>query len=136
MAGLVSAVSWYDSQPHLRVYSGDGKHVTERAYDGKWSQGGFSEPGTTVGATSWVEGGQIHIRVYVGSSVAGPITEYCWDKDKWYKGVFAANGEGAAATSWLEGGQIFIRVYVRDSSGKITEYCWDKDKWYKGAYPG
>ena len=96
--------------------------------------GGFSAPGTTVGATSWLEGGQIHIRVYVGDK--GKITEHCWDKDQWYIGQFKADGDGAAATSWLVGSQIFIRVYVREATGKYVEYCWDKGPWYRGGYPG
>jgi len=135
MAGGVSAVSWFDNQVHLRVYKGDGQTVTEEAYDGKWYKGAFSQKGTTVGATSWLDGGQIHIRVYVGSGTNGKITEYCWDKDKWYVGAFAATGDGAAATCWVQQGQVHIRVYVRDDSGKVTEYCWDKDKWYVGGYP-
>jgi hypothetical protein len=137
MAGSVSATSWFDKQIHLRVYKVDGGKVTEQAWDGKWAHGGFSEPGTTVGSTSWLDGsGQIHLRVYVGNGPTGPIKEYCWDKDKWYVGQFSEPGEGAAATSWFEAGQIHIRVYVRDSNSKVTEYGWDKDKWYKGGYPG
>ena len=134
MAGKESAVSWSDKQVHLRVYKVDGNHVTEEAFDGSWKKGGFSQQGTTVGATSWVDGGQIHLRVYVGN--AGTVKEYCWDKDKWYVGGFSESGEGAAATSWLEGNQIHIRVYVRESATKVVEYGWDKDKWYKGSYPG
>ncbi|HEV2707158.1 MAG TPA: hypothetical protein VGV59_14650 [Pyrinomonadaceae bacterium] len=135
MAGYVSAVSWFDTQTHLRVYKSNGQTVTEQAYDGSWYTGGFSQQGTTVGATSWLDsGGQIHIRVYVGNS-AGKITEYCWDKDKWYVGAFSANGVGADATSWVQQGQAYIRVYVRDNQNKVTEYCWDKDKWYVGGYP-
>lgn len=87
MAGSVSAVSWFDNQPHLRVYKGDGQAVTEEAYDGSWYKGAFSQKGTTVGATSWLDGGQIHIRVYVRDN-SGKVTEYCWDKDKWYKGAY------------------------------------------------
>lgn len=143
MAGHVNAVSWVDKQVHLRVYSGNGSQVTERCYDGaNWYTGAFSQPGTTVGATSWLDStGQIHLRVYVGSSANGAINEWCWDKDKWYAGVFQsethAAGEGASATSWLDGnGQIHIRVYARASNGRVTEYCWDKDKWYVGAYTG
>lgn len=136
MAGFVSAVSWYDSQPHLRVYTGNGSQVTEQAYDGSWYKGAFSAQGTTVGATSWLEGSQIHIRVYVADSNGG-ITEYCWDKDQWYTGQFTAQGTGADPTSWLTpDGQIHIRVYVRSSSGTFSELCWDGDGWYKGAYPG
>lgn len=144
MAGFVSAVSWFEKgQVHLRVYTGNGSHITERCYDsGSWYTGAFSQPGTTVGATSWLDAsGQIHLRVYVGSGPNGAITEFCWDKDKWYEGAFSsqthATGEGAAATSWLDNsGQIHLRVYVRNANGKVTEYCWDKDKWYVGGYTG
>ncbi|MEW6734295.1 MAG: hypothetical protein AB1489_23420 [Acidobacteriota bacterium] len=137
MAGFISSVSWFDGNPHLRVYKGDGTKVTEQAYDGKWYQGAFSANGTTVGSTSWLDSsGQIHIRVYVGSGKDDKITEYCWDKDQWYIGAFAANGDGASATSWLQNNQIHIRTYVRSSSGKVTEYCWDGNGWYVGAYPG
>lgn len=142
MAGFVSAVSWVQGQTHIRVYTGNGSQVTERCWDGSgWTTGGFSQKGTTVGATSWQDSsGQIHIRVYVGSGTNGAITEWCWDKDKWYEGAFSsqthAAGDGASATSWLDGGQIHIRVYVRSDNGKATEYCWDKDKWYVGAYTG
>lgn len=135
MAGFVSAVSWFDSSPHLRVYTGNGSQITEQAYDGSWYKGGFNAAGTTVGATSWLEGGQIHIRVYVAAE-GGKITEYCWDKDQWYVGAFQGQGTGAAATSWLDGSGVHIRVYVRASNGTFTEQCWDGSGWYKGAYPG
>ena len=136
MAGFVSAVSWYDSQPHLRVYTSNGSQVTEQAYDGSWYKGAFSAQGTTVGATSWLEGSQIHIRVYVAGT-DGNVTEYCWDKDQWYVGQFQGQGTGAAATSWLTpDGQIHIRVYLRSTAGAFSEMCWDGNGWYKGAYPG
>ena len=139
MPGRVSAVSWVDSQVHLRVYQDrpgiGGSRVIERAFDGQdWQNGAFSEEGVTVGATSWLEGDQIHIRVYVGNGSDGPITEYCWDKDHWYVGAFQANGTNADPTSWLTGDQIHIRVYVRDMSDTVVEHCWDGKEWYKGAY--
>ena len=90
MAGFVSAVSWFDGSPHLRVYTSNGSQVTEQAYDGSWYTGAFSAAGTTAGATSWLDGsGQIHIRVYVANS-SGNITEYCWDSNEWYTGQFTA----------------------------------------------
>ncbi len=136
MAGYVSCVSWYDTQPHIRVYTSNGSKVTEQAYDGKWYTGAFSADGATVGSTSWVDGNrQIHIRVYVANS-AGKITEYCWDKDKWYVGGFSAAGTGCEATCWVVNGQVYIRVYVRGADGKFTEQCWDGKGWYKGGYPG
>jgi hypothetical protein len=135
MAGTLSAVSWFDNQPHLRIYKSDGQNVTEQGYDGNWYTGGFSQQGSTVGATSWIDGGgQHHIRVYVGNN--GTITEYCWDTNKWYVGGFNARGVDAAATSWVQQGQGRIRVYVRDDQNNVTEYCWDTNKWYTGGYPG
>jgi Fungal fucose-specific lectin len=144
MAGYVSSTSWFTGgNAHLRVYTGNGSQVTERCYDGEaWYTGAFSQHGTTVGSTSWLDqSGQIHIRVYVGSGSNGAITEWCWDKDKWYEGAFSpqthASGDGASATSWLDNTrQIHLRVYVRGANGKVTEYCWDKDKWYVGGYTG
>lgn len=135
MAGLVSATSWQENGPHLRVYSSEDNQITERAYDGSWYTGAFSNRGVTVGSTSWLEGGQIHIRVYVGGGVEGPITEYCWDSDQWYVGAYRGTGVGADATSWQDS-QTHIRVYSRDSGGKVTEQCWDGTGWYTGAYTG
>lgn len=133
MAGEVSATSWVENGVHLRVYRCAGNKINERAYDGSWYTGQFSSEGETVGATSWLEGSQIHIRVYVGHEHGGPITEHCWDNDKWYTGQFQANGTGASAVSWFDG-HVHIRVYVRDPHGNVTEHCWDGSGWYNGAY--
>ena len=135
MAGLVSATSWQENGPHLRVYRSDGGTITERAYDGNWYNGAFSAQGVTVGSTSWIEGSQIHIRVYVAGGSSGPVTEYCWDPDSWYVGAFRAQGAGADAVSWFDG-QVHLRVYVRDDDNKVTEQCWDGSNWYAGAYTG
>jgi hypothetical protein len=134
MAGLVSATSWVENGPHLRVYRSNANTIAERCYDGgAWYSGAFSAQGTTVGSTSWLEGSQIHIRVYVGDGSDGPVTEYCWDQDHWYRGAFRAGGAGASAVSWYDG-QVHIRVYVRDTDNKVTEQCWDGNDWYTGAY--
>lgn len=134
MAGTISAVSWFDGNPHLRVYTATKGQVTEQGFDGSWYTGQFSAPGYSVGATSWLEGSQIHIRVYV-SDRTGKITEQCWDGNGWYVGAYQGQGT-AAATSWLDaGGQVHIRVYARTLSG-TTEQCWDGNGWYVGAYTG
>ena len=135
MAGLVSATSWVENGPHLRVYRSDNGTISERAFDGSggWYTGAFSAQGVTVGSTSWLDGNQVHIRVYVGSGTDGPVTEYCWDQDRWYVGAFQSNGAGAGATSWFDG-QAHIRVYVRTMDDKVTEICWDGNGWYTGAY--
>jgi len=135
MAGLVSATSWQENGPHLRVYRSDDGRITERAYDGNWYNGAFSAQGVTVGSTSWIEGSQIHIRVYVADGASGPITEYCWDQNSWYVGAFRAEGAGADAVSWFDG-QVHLRVYVRDDGNKVTEQCWDGSNWHAGAYTG
>ncbi len=131
----LDAVSWYDTQSHLRVYSNKDSRIIERGYDGAWAwfEGLFSAAGITVGSTSWLSGEQIFLRVYVRDADS-KITEYCWDKNKWYVGAFRADGTGAAPACWLAGAQSHLRVYVGDSAGKITEYCWDKDRWYVGAF--
>jgi Fungal fucose-specific lectin len=134
MEGQVSATSWVENGPYLRVYRSDDDAITERAYDGSgWYNGAFSAPGVTVGATSWLEGGQIYIRVYVGNGSERPITEHCWDGNGWYVGAFQANGAGASAVSWFDS-QVHIRVYVRDINNKVTEHGWDGNGWYTGAY--
>lgn len=144
MSGYVSTISWFDNNPHIRVYKGNGQTITEARLDSgeSWTKGTFSQQGTTVGAISWLDGSdQIHIRVYVGSGPTDTITEYRWDNDNqgsWNVGLFTATGDVAAATCWVDQGQVrHIRVYVIDDSGKITEHCWDsdKDKWYEGGYP-
>ncbi|HEV2704746.1 MAG TPA: fibronectin type III domain-containing protein, partial [Pyrinomonadaceae bacterium] len=129
----LDAVSWYDTQPHLRVYNRNGSIIMERGYDAVWYVGSFTATGTTIGSTSWLIGKQFFIRNYVRGS-DGKITEYCWDKDRWYVGAFRADGTGAAPASWLTDKQIHLRVYVGNSAGKITEQCWDKDRWYVGAF--
>lgn len=131
--GAVSATSWVENGVHLRVYRSVGDKIDERAYDGSWYTGAFSAQGETVGATSWLEGSQIHIRVYVGDGFHGPITEHCWDSNSWYIGEFKGNGAGASAVSWFDG-TVHIRVYVRDERGNVTEHCWDGKGWYAGAY--
>lgn len=134
MAGGVSATSWVENGPHLRVYRSDQDRITERAYDGSWYTGLFTAQGQTVGATSWLDSSnQIHIRVYVGNGSRGPITEHCWDTDNWYVGAFQANGAGASPVSWFDT-QVHIRVYVQDQHNNVTEHCLDGSGWYNGAY--
>lgn len=134
MSGMVSATSWEQDGPKLRVYRSANGTVTERCFDGGgWYTGAFSAQGVTVGATSWLEGGQIHIRVYVANGTMGPVREYCWDSDRWYVGGFQGHGTGADPVSWFDG-QVHIRVYVRDMDNKVTEQCWDGGGWYTGAY--
>jgi hypothetical protein len=135
MAGMVSAVSWYDGSAHLRVYTSNGSQVTEQGWDGSWYTGQFSAAGNTVGATSWQSNGQIYIRVYVAQN--NNIVEYCWDGSGWYTGAYKGQGTGATATAWVDSaGQNHIRVYARSSSGTFSEQCWDGSGWYNGAYPG
>jgi len=131
-----SAVSWSKSGTHLRIYASDGSRVTEKAWDGGWSAGGFAQDGQIVGATSWLDaGGQIHIRVYVGN--LGKVSEFCWDSDKWYAGALQGiPGVDVSATAWQDPA-IHLRVYITQSDGHVTEQCWDdKGPWYTGAYPG
>jgi hypothetical protein len=138
MAGQASAVSWFDSNTHIRVYTSKGNEVTEQCWDGNgpWYKGAYAGAGATVGATSWVNGGQIFLRVY--STVGNKIVEQCWDKDRWYTGSFAAAGESASATSWLDDSHtLHLRVYVRATDGSVTEQCWDgSGPWHVGAYKG
>jgi hypothetical protein len=145
MSQDTSAISWLDSAGNLqiRVYSSDGTKVTEMALgSGGWGSGSFSQPGTTVGATTWSDEGGFHIRAYVGSGSV--ITEHCFDSAnsrEWYQGDFSINGAAiqgtaATATAWMDGaGQAHVRVYV--SNGGIHEFCWDgSPKWVQGAFPG
>lgn len=91
----VGATSWIDKagQIHIRVYVGVGQtgKITEHCWDkGPWYVGGFSNTGFGVqgiSATSWLDKGQVRLRVYVRQS-NGKIKEYCWDVDKWYVGSF------------------------------------------------
>lgn len=130
-----AVVSW--GNVSLRVYSSDGKNVTEQCWDSDtWYVGAMKAAGQTVGATSWVDGsGQIHIRVYVSNQ--GNIVEYCWDKDSWYVGALSTDGSKASATAWYVGGAIHLRVYVTKENGQVQEQCWDgTGPWYVGAYKG
>lgn len=94
MSQSVSATSWQNkSGLHIRVYSCDGKNVTEEILDpnGSWQPGDFKRAGTAVGATSWVDSkGTFHIRVYVSSGEGdkATINEYCYE----------------SATGWSSGG--------------------------------
>jgi hypothetical protein len=131
-----SAVSWVKSGTHLRIYTSDGSRVTEKCWDGEWSNGAFAQEGQSIGATAWLDSsGQIHIRAYVSN--LGKVTEYCWDKDRWYGGAFPATpGSAASATCWNDNA-LHIRVYVTQPEGRVTELCWDgAGPWYAGAYPG
>jgi hypothetical protein len=87
MSNETAAVSWQDNGIHLRVYSTDGKTVTEKCWDtNNWYVGAFKEPGQSASATAWFNGG-VYIRVYVTDS--GKTSEYCWDKNgPWYKGAY------------------------------------------------
>lgn len=137
MAGMTSAVSWFDGTTHIRVYTCKNQQVSEQCWDGSsWYKGALSTPGATVGATSWTTGGQIHLRVY--AALNGKIVEQCWDSNSWYTGAFQAQGIGASATSWLDNNNaLHIRVYVRAENGAVTEQCWDgSGPWYTGAYQG
>ena len=138
MSRSVDAISWYTPKENIRVYSSDGTHVTERFIENgsPWETGEFRAEGVTVGATSWMDGVGIHIRVYVGDGHGGPIVEHCYDMKDWYVGGFKANGVGAGATTFMEDGKPRLRVYVQGTDGSITEHCSDQDesKWYTGTY--
>ena len=84
-----AAVNWVDSGGtfHLRVYSTDGYHVTERCWDGSgWSNGGFAQAGSAVSATSWSAQGNVYIRVYC--TFEDKTVEWCWDGSGWYQGAY------------------------------------------------
>ena len=85
-----AAVSWLDTSGtvHIRVYSTNGYTVTERCWDGEsWTNGGFSQPGEQVSATSWQGPGGLSIRVYC--NLDDQTVEYCWDQGTgWYRGAF------------------------------------------------
>jgi hypothetical protein len=138
MAGFTSAVSWFDGNTHLRVYTCKNQQVTEQCWDGggPWYNGQYKSTGATVGATSWLIGSQVHLRVY--TAINNQITEQCWDSGSWYQGAFSATGVGASATSWVDSsGALHIRVYCRAENGAVTEKCWDgSGPWYNGAYQG
>lgn len=138
MAGQTSAVSWFDGNTHIRVYTCKGQALTEQAWDGSgpWYKGALSVAGTAVGATSWIASGHVSLRVYAASS--GKIVEHCWDKDSWYVGGLSVPGESASATSWVDTqNALHIRVYVRTENGAVSEQCWDGGgPWYAGAFHG
>jgi len=85
-----AAVSWLDTSGtvHIRVYSTNGYTVTERCWDGaSWTNGGFSQPGEQVSATSWQGPGGLSIRVYC--NFENQTVEYCWDQGGgWYQGAY------------------------------------------------
>jgi hypothetical protein len=81
-----AAVSWFDGQVHIRVYSSDGNNITERCWDGDgWYTGSFAAQGGQVSATCWVNNG-IYIRVYC--NFEDRTTEWCWDGNGWYQGGY------------------------------------------------
>ena len=86
-----AAISWFDSSGglHIRVYSTDGYHVTERCMDpeGGWKTGAFAEAGSQVSATCWNDGEGVHLRVYCTFQDA--TIEWCNDPGKgWTKGAY------------------------------------------------
>jgi hypothetical protein len=87
-----AAVNWTDQNGnfHIRVYSTDGYTVTERCADtgsSGWTNGAFSQPGSAVSATAWVDSAGAHIRVYCTSDDG--TTEWCSDPNSnWTKGAY------------------------------------------------
>lgn len=84
-------------------------------------------------AVSWLDGGQIHIRVY--STDGYNVTERCWDGNGWTNGSFGPQaGAAVSATCWQGPGGLSIRVYCTFED-KTTEWCIDQGGgWYQGAY--
>ena len=91
-------------------------------------------PNMPVGtaATSWQDGGGLHIRVY--STDGYNVSERCWDNGAWTTSSFSAKGSAVSATSWLNGSSASIRVYCTFEDGTI-ELCLDPGgSWYQGGY--
>jgi hypothetical protein len=91
----------------------------------------------SAAATSWWDGGNVHIRVYT-LSADGKVHESCWDKDSWYSGALSGKFAAISApgpTSWYVGGQIHIRATALSAEKKTQEVCWDGggQGWYLGA---
>lgn len=86
-----ASVSWVDSAGtiHIRVYSTDGYHVTERCWDGNgWYDGAFKAPGQAVSATCWLWNDRSNIRVYC--TYEDKTVEWCVDSGgaDWYQGAY------------------------------------------------
>ena len=90
-----ASISWLDSSGNtmIRVYSSDGYHVTEQAWDGgSWSATGFKQPGADVSATCQLRtGGTAWIRVYCTGEEK--TVEWCSDDGStWYQGGYPSPG--------------------------------------------
>jgi hypothetical protein len=78
----------------LRVYYGTADNkILEKAWDGSWTSGGFSQPsipGSESAVITWGSGGGLQLRVYFqnGTHVTG-VSEWCWGTGGWTKGVAA-----------------------------------------------
>ena len=86
-----ASVSWLDSAGvnHTRVYSTDGYNVIERCWDGSvWATGQFSQPGSDVSATCFVQNGNAYLRVYC--TFEDKTVEWCADPGGgWYQGAYS-----------------------------------------------
>ena len=86
-----AAVNWLDGngQVHIRVYSTDGYNVIERCWDDSgWTEGSFSQAGSSVSATCWQVNGALSIRVYCTSE--DQTVEWCTDQGgSWYQGAYS-----------------------------------------------
>ena len=85
-----ATVSWFDGVQHTRVYRSDGDTITDRCWDGtEWIDGVFSQPGSHVSASHWVDGSNLpYIRIYCTS--AEQTVEWCCDAGgAWYVGGYS-----------------------------------------------
>lgn len=85
-----ASVSWLDGggTVHIRVYSTDGYHVTERCWDGSsWADGEFKAQGGQVSATCWQSQSGVSLRVYC--NFEDKTVEWCSDPGTgWYQGAY------------------------------------------------
>ena len=87
-----ASVSWQDGGGlHIRVYSTDGYHVSERCWDnGAWTSSSFSAQASAVSATCWLNGSSASIRVYC--TFEDKTTELCLDPGGgWYVGGYTVS---------------------------------------------
>ena len=88
-----AAINWSDAggQLHIRVYSSDGYHVSERCNDGQgWTTGEFRQSGSDVSATCWNADDGIHLRVYC--TFQDKTIEWCNDPGTgWTQGSYTTS---------------------------------------------
>jgi kumamolisin len=136
----ITATGWFDTSPHLRVYTLWPQGIAEYAADGSWSLGvtiGVQTSAASKLATvAWSDAIGEHGRLYYQDS-ENAIRECRHENGMWIVGrslATAAAGSNLAALQWVDStGTQHIRVYYQDAQNVIQEYKIDNARYAPGA---